>query len=308
MPATKWQRGYMYARANVPWRRLMPQRTVRRRVQGVELELPWSHLLPDFAKLNPIYGQNLVQLAAALERRLPDSERPLRVLDVGANIGDSAAQLLAATDARVLSVEGDPYWIRFLERNVGTDGRTVIEAALLETVDDDASHSHAVRSARGTTHFVPGEAVGGAAQLSVQALHDRHADFARLRLVKSDTDGFDATLVPAIARTWAEAGPVLFFEYDPPLIRREGGDPDALWLALRDLGYEHLLVWDNQGFPLGRLPLAGIEEATGTLGNPKQFGYHFWDVAACRSDDPSALDAFDELVTEPFSPWGTRRN
>ena len=121
MPATSWQRRRSYVRVNMPWRRLMKNRTVRRRVQGVDLFLPWGHRLPDYARHRPTYGQNLVQLARALSERLPPDAGPLRVLDIGANVGDSAAQILAAVDARVLCVEGDPHWARYLHQNLDGD-------------------------------------------------------------------------------------------------------------------------------------------------------------------------------------------
>ena len=79
---------------------------VTRTVQGVTLRLPWSHRLPEYTRNFPTYGQNLVAVAAALAtERVP----PLRVLDVGANVGDSALQILQATDCRILCVEGDEH-------------------------------------------------------------------------------------------------------------------------------------------------------------------------------------------------------
>ena len=43
-----------------------PNRKVVREVQGVRMTLPWSHRLPDYARIGPLYGQNLVRLAGML--------------------------------------------------------------------------------------------------------------------------------------------------------------------------------------------------------------------------------------------------
>jgi len=67
---------------------------VVREVQGVRLVLPWSHRLPDYATAGSSYGQNLVELA----RLLGAGPRPLTVMDVGANVGDSVLQILNATE------------------------------------------------------------------------------------------------------------------------------------------------------------------------------------------------------------------
>jgi FkbM family methyltransferase len=308
MPATRLQRQRVAFRANLPWRRLMPSRTVHRHVQGVDLYLPWAHLLPDFAKMRPWYGQNLVELAAALEQRM-DEGAPFRVLDIGANIGDSAAQIIARTNARVLCVEADPYWADYLRKNLGTDARAEIEEVLLTPDDSSWGASSPVRTAGTTTFTQDADKLGALPPLSVTALRQKHADFARMRLVKSDTDGFDTLLVPAVAETWKDEGPVLFFEYDPTLTIAAGdATPEGVWQKLADFGYSDLIVWDNTGDPLGRLPIGrALEEAKVLMPRPTHLGYDFWDVAACRSDDTAALAAFAELVPEEYSVRGTWR-
>src|SRR4051794_4587238 len=96
-----------------------PDRAVVRDVQGVRMTLPWSHRLPDYARVMPAYGQNLVRLAELLGA----GEAPLTVLDVGANVGDSTLQILSATEATVLCVEADGYFLDYLHRNVDSDSR-----------------------------------------------------------------------------------------------------------------------------------------------------------------------------------------
>ncbi|MBN9619231.1 MAG: hypothetical protein J0H43_05810, partial [Actinobacteria bacterium] len=87
MPYTKAQVRRLMVQMYLPWRRWFGERPVERSVQGVRLTLPWSHMLPDYARVSPQYGQNLVELAAGLGAALGG---PLPVLDIGANIGDSA--------------------------------------------------------------------------------------------------------------------------------------------------------------------------------------------------------------------------
>jgi FkbM family methyltransferase len=164
-----------------------------REVQGVRLAMPWSHRLPDYARLFPTYGQNLVDLAV----RLGEIDKPLGVIDVGANIGDSAVQILARVDARVLCVKADPEYLPYLERNAGSDDRCVIEFGLLVNYTAEASGLGAVRKG-GTTRFAQGGAGGAAAALAVAELPVRHQELPPIRLIKSDTDGYDTTLIPAL--------------------------------------------------------------------------------------------------------------
>lgn len=287
-----------------PVRKVFGRRTVRRHVQGVDLYMPWSHLLPDYARSRPTYGQNLVDLAAALADRQQPAGEPLLVLDIGANIGDSSAQIIARTDARVLCVEGDPYWVGYLRRNLGDDPRATIEEVLLvPDTAGDAPTVGAVRT-RGTTRFVATSAHEAMPALSARALREKHPAFDQLRLVKSDTDGFDPSLVPQVARAWQDRGPVLFFEFDPTLARLvDDSDPNAVWAALAELGYSRLAVWDNAGDPLGQLDIEDAADCARILEpRPIDLGYHFWDLAAARGDDAAALAAFDELMPQPYAP------
>ena len=273
-------------------RGLLGSRTVMRDVQGVRLAMPWSHRLPDNARRYPTYGQNLVDLAVGLG----EADKPLGVVDVGANIGDSAVQILAKVDARVLCVEADPEYLPYLERNVGSDNRCVIEFGLLVTDIAEATSLGAVRKG-GTTHFAPHGAGGAAAALTVAELSARHPQLPPIRLVKSDTDGYDTTLIPPLARAYAKSRPVLFFEYDHDLTRKAGKpDPVAVWGELQIAGYSHVGIWDNFGNPIRLQPIDEVPAMTAVLDKPvTDRGYHYWDVAVVHADDHAGKAALDRL-------------
>lgn len=268
-----------------------PDREVVREVQGVRMHLPWSHRLPDYAGLAPDYGQNLIRLAELIAV----DEAPLTVLDVGANVGDSTLQILRTVDARVLCVEADGFFVDFLKRNVGDDKRVTIEAKLLSAARD--SVAMAPVRVGGTTRFEPGTSDVTAPTVTTEALRDQHAEFTDLRLAKSDTDGYDVELIPAIARTWAHSRPVLFLEYDHALSRLAGNDPLALWPELAELGYTRVAAWDNSGQPVGQWDVSEIASQTGDLDTPDGDVVHrYWDVAVAHGADPIGLAALEQLV------------
>ncbi len=267
-----------------------PNRKVVREVQGVQMVLPWPHRLPDYAGNGP-YGQNLVQLAAALA----EPSAPMTVLDVGANVGDSALQILNATDAQILCVEADPYFLEYLHLNVDEDPRVAVVEALL-TPDPQTEATTAVRTG-GTTRFAEGNVGDALPTVTPDALREDYPSFANLRLVKSDTDGYDVALVPAIAEAWGAVHPVLFFEYDHRLSRMAGNDPLDVWPKLADLGYRDVAVWENGGLPLGRTTVADIGARTAPLeGKVGIRAQTYWDVAVVHADDTAGLAAIEALV------------
>lgn len=273
-----------------------PLRPVKRTVQGVDMVLPWSHRLPDYARTEPLYGQNLPRLAAGIAEH---DGRPVVVLDIGANVGDSALQILDAAPGKVLCVEGDKVFLDFLHTNVDGLPDVAIEPSLLLPHSDDVSRSP-VR-AGGTTRFEPGTSPNTLPTVTTAELRERHPDFDQVRLVKSDTDGYDVSLVPAVARTWAATRPVLFFEYDHELTRLAGHDPYVVWQELADLGYRHVRVWDNGSRPIGTYPIDEMAERAAALDEPlEQRTFHFWDVAVVHADDEAGLRALrDVLPADP---------
>ena len=240
--------------------------------------MPWSHRLPDYAAAVPAYGQNVVRLAELLA--VADS--PLEVVDVGANIGDTALQILQHVDARILCVEGDPYWLRWLSANTDAHPHVTIVPGLLTPGAAPLAMTPLRRS--GTTRFVTGDDDGSAGTLAVEELRLRHPDFGAVRLVKSDTDGYDVVLVPSLAAAYATSRPVLFFEYDLGLSRAAGNDPGQVWQELAALGYATVSVWGNFGEPVATLDVAAlcaeadISKVTGSSAT-------YWDVAVAHRDD-----------------------
>ena len=252
--------------------------------------LPWSHRLPDYAKLEPDYGQNLPRLAAALTAH---DGKPVVVLDIGANVGDTALQILDATDGRVLCVEADGGFLPFLHRNTDADARIAVEPSLLvPTEPSDTDERWAPVRVGGTTRFEPGSSKDTAGMVSVAEMRRRHPDFDGLRLAKSDTDGYDVVLIPSVARTYADAKPVLFFEYDHELSRRAGNDAMAVWAELAELGYDRVRVWNNAGLSLGVYSITEAAEAAKILDRPlAERDFHFWDVAVVHADDDAGWQA-----------------
>ena len=109
-----------------------------------------------------------------------------------------------------------------------------------------------------------------------------------VRLIKTDTDGFDLRIIRGAERT-LESGPVLFFEYDPDMLAGDDGPAFLRWLG--DVGYSDLLVWDNTGPPAARhdtvrgLTLADLDRYY--RGNPDAY----CDIAAfARKDSDLAQD------------------
>lgn len=200
--------------------------TVRHRVGEVEIELPLSHQLPFFRHAHPEYDRAVGRIAAELGGP---------VVDVGANVGDTAAAVRAETDAPILCVEGDARFFALLERNAARLGDVELERAYVEGPERGA-----VERGAGTARVVE-----GAEELPsrpLRAILDAHPRFGSPALLKLDTDGMDVAILEANLDLLARRRPVVFFEYDPHL-----GAAPAIFERLADAGYARADWYENTG-------------------------------------------------------------
>ena len=196
------------------------------RVGSADLLLPLSHELPFYRHDHPLYDEAIGRIAAEVAGP---------IVDVGANVGDTAAVIRAHTDIPILCVEGDDRFFALLERNAPALAPVELEHAFVE-----APARGRVERGAGTARVVAGDSALSTKPLA--QILEEHASFAEPALLKLDTDGFDVPIVLANLDLLARVRPILFFEYDPHL----GATPDV-FDRLRDIGYRRLDVYENTG-------------------------------------------------------------
>ena len=188
------------------------------------LRIPLSHDLPVIRVLGPRYGHPLELVVEAVG--------PGAMVDVGANIGDTAAVMLDHGATAVLAIEPSPKFRRLLSENVP-------EAVVISALVGPAGSGRVVEEHRGTASTVRGKGEQMRRLSSVLP-----PAFATPVLVKVDTDGMDQAIVLADLDWLAQSRPTLFVEYSPDLTRDGAGD---FFNVMRGLGYGYLLWYDEQG-------------------------------------------------------------
>ena len=249
-----------------------------------------DHALPRYAARFRAYDRPIRSLGLTLRRSYG---RCIRVIDVGANIGDTTVALVIGTGADVLAIEGDQQYLASLRANTAPIAARVTICGDYVTAGT-GSFSSIAQSSR-TARLIneqPGAITDGPS-ITTRGLHDLLIDarWDRADLFKSDTDGHDFEIIgAALDFPWPEK-PVLFFEFDPSL--NSGGAPAGLAVieAAISKGYRRWYVWDNFGNFLCRIEsdyrrsfetlnayLARCQEAGG--------GLNYVDVAAFCDHHP----------------------
>ncbi|NHA01515.1 hypothetical protein G5V59_21605 [Nocardioides sp. W3-2-3] len=277
----------------------LPVKPVKRTVRGIEMVLPRGHALPYFTHPGSVYFDNLVALAKSLAR----SEGEVTLLDIGANVGDTALVVLDAAPGRAVCVEPDPHWLDYLQANVGAMANVAVEHSVL--VSPETDQTHGLKIARAETRQQHRRAHLGRGR-PADDHHDRAAREVprawRTSAWSSPTPtGTTSSLVTAVSAAFLVSKPVIFFEFDPVPTRIVNPEVTpsepvahaarARLRAGRAVGqrrpaHRHLpdhRVWSSAP--------PSLERTT-----KEERGYAFWDVAVAHRDDPVGLQALEDAA------------
>lgn len=264
------------------WYRQQP--TCQVKVGDFVIEVPTSHPSVTARQAQPLRDRAIGIIAAAVEQR----HGPATIIDVGANVGDTAAIIASsARRSELVLVEPSDYFAALLQRNIEQlPNRCRVVRCLVGVADQGE-----LRHWGGTAVFEPRST--GAVGYDVKRLDELGA--GDVRLVKIDTDGYDFAIIESHGAWLGETGPALFYEVDcstDSLLRQANRALDALERAR----YEHFAVWDDAGYLLLSTDDKGVvaqlhEYLHASRRGPGSLRISNFDVLAVTGDDVDVRDA-----------------
>jgi len=218
---------------------------VRCNIAGFSLALPFSHnRLATAVNSHSQYSSNVGRIARCVLQKYSD----LRLIDIGAYIGDSIAFLRKEAEFPILCIEGDELIFPILKRNaalfpdvdtlkayIGEENKS-IEATVVQKIGSGHLKRKKSLQAQNTVQINKFSAV----------LKDK-PDFVHAKMIKIDTDGFDCKVLQGALDFLTCAKPIVFFEYDPFFLSKQGDDGISVFSRLYEIGYRNLLIYDNFG-------------------------------------------------------------
>ena len=219
-----------------------------------DLRFPTDHALPAILRRHPDYQENLAAIVAIVSEKYPDGV----IVDVGANVGDTASLIRTVSGHPIICIEGDAYFQNFLGLNTNRMADVHIVKAYVGERCGSAQYQ-VVRNS-GTMQLIRnnGEPIP---IITLDSLMVSHRVLARTRLLKIDADGFDVKILRGAETLIEKTKPVLFFEYDPTFLRQHDPYANETIEALFNNGYEGLIIYDH----LGRRLLAQDNHQSDTI-------------------------------------------
>lgn len=207
-------------------------------IGNINIEMPADHDLPKFQEKWRLYDRFLPVLTKHIS-----SDK--LIIDVGANIGDTAIAMLQTCKNPILCIEPSSVFVPFLERNLrrlptSLADRITLATKMVGTGEISGSLEHTKGGTAKVNMMVSAEVI------NFCSLDSLVADNVAVQLIKVDTDGFDFDVLKSATKVIARSNPILFWENalfeDFQLTGYE-----ALYQRLDQKGYKHIWIFDNYG-------------------------------------------------------------
>ena len=280
-----------FARRRVHRTRLM-------RIGRHSIELPPGHLLDIYKISHQMYDVHLQCIGAVIARKYPD----FWAVDIGANIGDSAAAITAMIDIPTVCIEGDPSFYQSLESNSARLGSFIHQVNAYVGAQRDTVTANEIFRSGGTARIgkrTPSPALAvGEVRVEMAPLAQLLEPFAAVnfKFLKIDTDGFDFTIIKN-ALNWIESyRPIVLFECDTSFPGCELAVATETTESLHRVGYRTFLVFDNYGKFVAPVSdgLDALNYMIANLSKSRQHrrGVKYLDIYAFHDMDSDLFTAF----------------
>lgn len=201
----------------------------------------FSHKTPGYQYIYPQMNRQLLYAARYIRAQ---RERPLTIVDVGANIGDTVLNI-GITDAKYICIEGNPDFADLLRENLKDFDYELDEVYITDT---GAARGNVAHAADGTARASEEGGDGPVEMTSVDGLFDRkYPDLEHLDIFKVDTDGYDFRVLRSAEKVLTRYSPAVFFEWDKTYLEENGEDPLSGFRLLKKLGYSSAILFDHVG-------------------------------------------------------------
>jgi FkbM family methyltransferase len=261
--------------------KLNPKATVKFQYHEYQLQIPFSHDYPFNLQSYPAYSQNLGTIARIIQGKYPK----MNAIDVGANIGDSAAIINHYAKMPVLCVEGNETFLPILKKNTDPIANVSIASCFVGETNEQVVAVNYLGTSR-----LEASASGTAIKTMDQVLTD-FPEFKAAKLLKIDTDGFDNKIIRASKNYLATASPVIFFEYDPYYLEKQNEKGYDIFAFLLNLGYAKAVLFDNLGNTLCEIRL-GEEQILADLTHYfNRNGSIYMDICVLHQQDEDLIPA-----------------
>ncbi len=257
-------------------------RVIKSHTNGQKMICTFGHQLPFYQIGYPLYDRQLSKLCHYLHN---EQKRPINIIDVGANVGDTVLNI-GLKDAFYLCIEGNDSFAKLIKHNLKHRYKYSLETCYL--TDNPTDKNYRPEITNGTNRLVLSDnnsCEGGIFTQTLDQLIDEKYKDCIFNLIKIDTDGFDFKVIRGASHSLKQWKPLLFFEWDKAYCKEQGEDPLSIFPILEELGYLDCILFDNFGNPFDFVQTLDITKLSYYIENTIGDGLpYYYDVLAINKN------------------------
>lgn len=263
-------------------------------VGDYRIKSPSTHPLAKNLRRYKYYSRNLSRLVDIISSQIPD----LEVIDVGANIGDSAAFVnsVGVKPKKIYCFEGEKEYICYFKHNTSSMNNVVLFETFLGENDNEKNFN--VYKDDGTLRIDTTKK--GEIQIdSLDNILNSHKELENVKFLKTDTDGYDFKILRGAKKIITKAKPILFFEYDRVYLDKVNDDGFSTFDMLEDLGYDKAIFYDNYGRLLLSVSITNKQNLHQLDQYIKDYkgSFYYYDICLFHKNDNAI---FEKVINKEF--------
>lgn len=220
---------------------------IRYEIEGFKIRLPHSHKLPEYQNSFKNYDRKLKSIIGSINKF--QSINNGIIIDIGANVGDTAALIRSCTTSKIFCIEGDRYFLEYLHKNTSNLSDIVIIESFIRginnTVYGEIINNNGTSRIKSISKNIDNGLIIQTKRLQ-DVLKENNIELFQLKLIKIDTDGFDFGIILDSKELITSNKPNLYFEYDIGFNDNDMSDSLEIISILEKNGY-YIIVYDNFG-------------------------------------------------------------
>ncbi|MGI6589563.1 MAG: FkbM family methyltransferase [Candidatus Iainarchaeum sp.] len=268
---------------------------IKVKIGKYKILMPLSHELPYSLEVNPLYDRALPRICTELSKK---GLNP-KIIDIGANIGDTVALIMEKTNAEFLCIDGNEEFFPLLKQNTQRYGKSIVlEKTYLGSKKQVIKAK--INETKGTARLIKNESGKTIKITTLDNLTKKHIKFKTSDLIKIDTDGFEQTILKGAKETLNQGRPLLFFEFTPSAMIEQGENPMDIFEYIQKFGYTKALFYTNFGEAISIISTKDKSKINSLIKNIDNITVHYYDILAINSEKWKQDLLKKELKTAKF--------
>lgn len=276
------------------------------RIDGNSIDLGEGHALPTYQKQFKMYDRFVPYLGQMVQKK-----EGKYVIDIGANVGDTLAAMINHTSDMFLCIEPVSDFYNLLLQNIQRMGVANRVYAAQAFITDRIEESYSAKvSMHGTAHkelLDDGDSCTVPSKTVDYIISEKGLDYAKIDLLKIDTDGFDADCIISAGELLKRGSPLIYWENYIETFEQYVKYLEA-YSFLNGNGYTSFHIFDNYGNYLCKGNIDTVRSitdymqrvSTGCIGNT----FSYFDVLACKIGDS---DLCEETIVKYLGKYSLNR-